>query len=575
MLRLVGGAIIKNRALAEGVDLGPLQPGQQDPPHPDGVGSGYISRPLEGIWANAPYFHNGSVPNLYETLLPAAARSKSFWVGNRDLDPVKVGFVTDESGVGSKFNVVDDAGNAIRGNSNQGHDGHGANEYEGFTQTFEDGAWRDFTEDERYALVEYMKSLSSKPAAKLERIPEGEAEGIENIVQLTAKRMQMQYAEGKRTLRGVHPKDHGCVTAKFEVLSTVPAKLAVGVFQPGATYGAFIRFSNASVQVGADSFRDPAGKPSHGSRGMAVKLMGVRGESLLPLHGALTQDFVMVNQPAFAFANVEDYELLSQVLVDHFGEPNPARNFFVKRFTSGTPEQKQRAQRTQQIVQRITADTVDGETGAFSQPPASAADNPYFSAAPFLFGDVRVMKFRASPVARSLDPPDVDDRNYLRTALIKRLKTETIVFDFAIQVRDADQLDLATDIENASTEWSDDYVSVARITIPPQEFDSPEQRVKCERLFFTPWHGITEHRPLGGINRLRKAVYLGSGQHRNLPKEPASSPERDKCTERDGTRAGARAGPLSVDHLSGCRLHHARSTPLRRWRLLRCFHSPR
>lgn len=68
MLRFVGGAIINNRALAEGVDLAPLQPRPQDPPHPDGVGSGYISRPLEGIWANAPYFHNGSVPKLYETL---------------------------------------------------------------------------------------------------------------------------------------------------------------------------------------------------------------------------------------------------------------------------------------------------------------------------------------------------------------------------------------------------------------------------------------------------------------------------------------------------------------------------
>jgi hypothetical protein len=222
---------------------------------------------------------------------------------------------------------------------------------------------------------------------------------------------------------------------------------------------------------------------------------------------------------------VEDYELLSQVLVDHFGEPNPGSNFFNRRFTSGTPEQKQRAQRTLQIVQRIQSNAVDGESGAFSQPPASAADNPYYSAAPFLFGNDRVMKFRASPVARSLDPPNVEDPNYLRTALIKRLKKESIEFDFGIQVRDPDQLDLASDIENASTEWPDEYFSVARITIPMQEFDSPEQRVKCEELFFTPWHGITEHRPLGGINRLRKAVYLGSGKHRNLPKEPASGLE--------------------------------------------------
>ena len=80
-------------------------------------------------------------------------------------------------------------------------------------------------------------------------------------------------------------------------------------------------------------------------------------------------------------------------------------------------------------------------------------------------------------------------------------------------------MDLATDIENASTEWKDKYVKVARIVIPAQEVDSPELRLECERLFFTPWHGITAHKPLGGINRLRKAVYDASAFLRNLPKE--------------------------------------------------------
>jgi hypothetical protein len=512
MLGTVVRGIMQQRAVAEGVDLTELFPRDQDPPNP--LGPGYISRPLEGIWANAPYFHNGSVPNLYETLLPASERSKSFWVGTRQYDPVKVGFVTEKSNIGSEFRVVDEDDNPIPGNSNAGHEGHGASADEGFTETFENGAWRDFCESERYALVEYMKSLSSKP--DFEEIPDGEAQQIANIVDLTAKQMRMRYPEGKRTLRGVHPKDHGCVTAKFEVLCDLPAEYAVGVFQPGAFYDAFIRFSNAEVRVGPDSTRDAAGKPTHGSRGMAVKLIGVQGKSLLPLHGALTQDFVMVNQPSFAFANVEDYEALSQILVDN---DDQAAKFF-RRIRIGTPEQQKRAQRTLQIVGRIRANVVDGDTGAFSQPPASPVDNPYFSASPFMFGNGRVMKFRAAPVDRKLDPPNVDDPSYLRTALINRLETDTVVFEFAIQVRDPSQLDIATDIENASTEWSDEYISVARITIPPQDFDSPEQRVKCERLFFTPWHGITEHRPLGGINRLRKAVYESSTRHRNLAKEP-------------------------------------------------------
>ena len=89
-------------------------------------------------------------------------------------------------------------------------------------------------------------------------------------------------------------------------------------------------------------------------------------------------------------------------------------------------------------------------------------------------------------------------------------------------MRSAGQLDVSTDVENASQEWHDEYIPVARITIPCQNFDSPEQREKCERLFFTPWHGIKDHRPLGGINRLREAVYLRSNELRSLPEEPTS-----------------------------------------------------
>lgn len=521
MLRFAAGSILQQCASEESVDLSCLAPRPQDPPNPKGAG--YIARPLEGIWTSAPYFHNGSVPSLYETLLPSTERSKSFWVGSRKFDSQKVGIDTSVTKIGSQFLVVESDGTPIPGNSNAGHEGHGANETEGFTQTFENGAWRDFTSIERYELVEYMKWLPGEatvqtPIVGFEKVPDGEATRITTIVELTLKQMQNRYPEGARVLRGVHPKDHGCVTAKFEVLPSLCDKYKAGIFQPGATYEAYVRFSNAAGVVGPDSTVVGQHPPAHGSRGMAIKLTGVKGESLLPLHGALTQDFLMVNQPSFAFANVEDYEVLSRVL-EETKDKNPAK-FFETQFTTGTPEARARAQRTLEISKRIAANSVDGTKGAFEKPPASAADSTYFSAAPFMFGKDSVMKFRVSPVKRSLEEPNVSDPSYLRNALIKRLKAESVVFDFAVQVRDHTKLNLETDIENASTEWADDFVNVARITIPIQEFDSPEQRVRCEELFFTPWHGIAEHMPIGGINRLRKAVYLESAKFRNLPKEP-------------------------------------------------------
>lgn len=136
------------------------RPSDERPPNP----GAYKARPLNGIWATAPYLHNGSVPNLYEMLLPAKQRSKSFFVGSREFDTKHVGFVTSKSEGSWEFKVADENG-PIAGNSNAGHEGHGAGEKLGFTETFENGSWREFTDAERWDLIEYMKSLNSEVTA--------------------------------------------------------------------------------------------------------------------------------------------------------------------------------------------------------------------------------------------------------------------------------------------------------------------------------------------------------------------------------------------------------------------------
>lgn len=114
----------------------------------------YKARPLNGIWATAPYMHNGSMANLYQTLLPDEQREPSFYVGSKNFDPIKVGFESKQDGNHFLFKTVDDKGVVIPGNSNKGHSGNA------FTKTRgKDGQWRDFTEDERYQLIEYMKTL--------------------------------------------------------------------------------------------------------------------------------------------------------------------------------------------------------------------------------------------------------------------------------------------------------------------------------------------------------------------------------------------------------------------------------
>jgi hypothetical protein len=107
----------------------------------------YKAAPRDGVWATAPFLHNGAVPNLYEMLIPAAERTKEFYVGS-EFDPVKVGLDTTSGTL-----LID---TSLPGNSNQGH-------------SFEDGPRGAgiigplLTEDERWQLVEYLKSIPEEP----------------------------------------------------------------------------------------------------------------------------------------------------------------------------------------------------------------------------------------------------------------------------------------------------------------------------------------------------------------------------------------------------------------------------
>ena len=165
----------------------------------------------------------------------------------------------------------------------------------------------------------------------LEQIPAEEAGLIKNIVNNTMAQMRQRYPDTDPIRRGVHAKDHGCVTADFKVLDDLPEELRVGVFsKPGRLYKTYIRFSNADVRDRGDSLLVKEGSTArkHGSRGMAIKLRGVEGTSLLESVGPLTQDFLMVNSPVFTFANVEDYNALSEILLKDNDDPG---RFFKER----------------------------------------------------------------------------------------------------------------------------------------------------------------------------------------------------------------------------------------------------
>ena len=101
---------------------------------PDGP---YAARPLYGIWAAAPFLHNGSVPTLYDLLQPPERRPKTFALGARQYDPVKLGFAVETSC--SQQDCLVDTTRA--GDGNGGH------------------LWgTELSEADRMALLEYLKT---------------------------------------------------------------------------------------------------------------------------------------------------------------------------------------------------------------------------------------------------------------------------------------------------------------------------------------------------------------------------------------------------------------------------------
>ncbi len=116
----------------------------------------YKARPLNGIWATAPYLHNGSVPTLYDLLLPKRRtsdpiegeyRPDEFMVGSREFDPEKVGFKSTGYD-GFLFRT------SIWGNGNGGH------EYAAGRTPQLDGTFLPaLTKEQRLDLLEYLKSL--------------------------------------------------------------------------------------------------------------------------------------------------------------------------------------------------------------------------------------------------------------------------------------------------------------------------------------------------------------------------------------------------------------------------------
>lgn len=105
----------------------------------------FVAKPLSGVWASAPYLHNGTVPSIRDLLTDAKARPLRFVVGHPAYDPTRLGF----AGATTYYSFTVDTGpSAPQGNSNMGHE-YGTN----------------LSADEKDAMIEFLKSYGNDVAA--------------------------------------------------------------------------------------------------------------------------------------------------------------------------------------------------------------------------------------------------------------------------------------------------------------------------------------------------------------------------------------------------------------------------
>lgn len=331
-----------------------------------------------------------------------------------------------------------------------------------------------------------------------QRLPD-EDHLVDEILASFARLRRYTFEKHRHGLRGAHAKSHGILRGELTVLDGLPEPLAQGLFATAARYPAIVRLSTSPGDIlpdGVSSFR-----------GLAVKLLGVDGEKLLPeLAGATTQDLVFINHPCFPEQNLEGFLKGLQQMEKLAHAPEEVQHALTAplRAVAGVAE-KLGAHPAGVIGQAKQETHILGET--------------YFTAAPLRYGDY-FGKLALVPVSDALQPLrgthiDTSDPSAIRGTVEQFFRESGAEYELRVQLC----TDLETmPVEDAAVIWPEDaspYVAVARLTLPTQEPFSPARRVYADdTLAFSPWHGLAAHRPLGNIMRARRPAYERSADDR-------------------------------------------------------------
>ena len=327
-----------------------------------------------------------------------------------------------------------------------------------------------------------------------------EAETQKAIDEQMHKIQEKTYADGGRAIRSVHAKSHGLLVGELVVEPGLPAIYAQGLAASGERLPIVIRLSTVPGDILPDDISTP--------RGLSVKIIGVKGERLPGSEGDVTQDFVMVNGPAFQNKDASKF----------------ASNLKLLAATTD------KAEGTKQVLSAAlrglekAVEAVGGQSATLTALGGHPETNPlgetYYTQVPVLWGEY-FGKLCVRPLSQEMKalhkaPVDLKDKpNGLRDVVREYFAGQGAVWELCVQ--------LCTDIEkmpieDASVVWDETaspYVPVARLLVHPQSsYDHARASAIDERLAFSPWHGIAAHRPLGSVMRLRRQAYANAQRFR-------------------------------------------------------------
>lgn len=307
-------------------------------------------------------------------------------------------------------------------------------------------------------------------------------------------------ADYKHAVRSVHAKSHGIIEGELTVAPGLPPELAQGLFAQPGTYRTILRLSTNPGDILDDSVSAP--------RGMAVKVLDVAGDRLPDSAGDTTQNFVLINAPAFA-------------------APDAAKFLGSLKQLAATTDKGEGAKKLLSGVLRgveSVIEAVGGKSAMISTMGGTPITHPlgdaYYSAVPIRFGDY-IAKIGLFPVSPNLTDLHGDKVNTsgrpdaLREAVGEVMIEQGGTWELRVQLN----TDLDTmPIEDATVVWDEKaspYRTVARIVAQPQQSWTSDKALDIdERLFFSPWHGLAAHQPLGSVNRARRQAYEMSAEYR-------------------------------------------------------------